>query len=123
MIYQSTRSNPLINYVDTQDRDEYWRAHGDHAFVMSPVGNGLDCHRTWEALALGSIPIVKKSILTSKLYDDLPVVIVNDWSEITFENLTRWKQYVLNNVFNMNKLTSNHWSNLIKSHTKLSSYS
>ena len=39
--------------------------HAHFAFVASPSGNGLDCHRTWEALLLRSIPIVKVSVLYS----------------------------------------------------------
>ena len=34
---------------------------GKSRFVLSPPGNGIDCHRTWEALFLGAIPIVKRS--------------------------------------------------------------
>jgi hypothetical protein len=33
----------------------------NYAFVASPYGGGPDCHRTWEALILGCIPIVKSS--------------------------------------------------------------
>ena len=29
-----------------------------YTFILSPAGIGLDCHRTWEALCLGCIPIV-----------------------------------------------------------------
>ena len=45
-------------------------------FVLSPRGNGWDCHRTWEALYIGSIPIVKTSAC-NPMFDGLPVVIVN----------------------------------------------
>ena len=55
-------------------------------FVASPPGNGADCHRTWEALLMGCYPIVKSSHL-NPLYEDLPVVIVNDWIEATEEFL------------------------------------
>lgn len=51
-------------------------------FVVSPEGNGLDCHRTWEALIMGAIPIVKTSAL-DPLFKDLPVLIVNEWSDVT----------------------------------------
>ena len=27
-------------------------------FVLSPRGNGVDCHRTWDVLAVGAIPVV-----------------------------------------------------------------
>lgn len=50
-------------------------------FVLSPPGNGLDCHRTWEAIYLGAIPIVKREYWPFSSYE-LPVLVVNDWSEM-----------------------------------------
>jgi hypothetical protein len=57
--------------------------------VISPHGNALDCYRTWEALLMGCIPIVKRSPI-DYLYADLPVAIVDEWSQITALNLQRW---------------------------------
>ncbi|MCA9775245.1 MAG: hypothetical protein KC800_00955 [Candidatus Eremiobacteraeota bacterium] len=57
-----------------------WRHYCEHAFVASTHGNGLDCHRTWEALLLGCIVVTKRSSLDS-LFRGLPVVLVDDWSE------------------------------------------
>ena len=47
-------------------RRELWLAKGQFAFSISPHGYGLDCHRTWEDLALGCIVIGKlpRSILS-----------------------------------------------------------
>ena len=42
---------------------------------------GLDAHRTWEALLVGTIPIVRSSKL-NPLYERLPVIIVNRWEEV-----------------------------------------
>jgi len=70
-------------------RLELWREKTRYAFVVSPHGNGLDCHRTWESLVLGNIVIVKRSSI-DPLYDGLPVVIVDDWREIDTEHLRRW---------------------------------
>ncbi len=69
-----------------------WERHGNFAFEVSPRGNGLDCFRTWEALLLGTIPIVRASTL-DPLYEDeaLPVVIVREWTEVTAENMVRWR--------------------------------
>lgn len=54
-----------------------------YKFVASPPGNGIDCIRTWEAMCLGVVPIVKKSILTQYYADiGLPVLLINDWREI-----------------------------------------
>ena len=68
------------------DRKESWEKQSEYAFVLSPHGNGLDCHRTWEALILGCIPIVRTSPIDS-LYEGLPVLIVNDWNNINNELL------------------------------------
>jgi hypothetical protein len=48
-------------------------------FCLSPAGHGVDCHRTWEALAVGSIPVVLRSPLTDA-HPDLPLVVLDDWS-------------------------------------------
>lgn len=71
-------------------RNDVWRRHKQAAFEASPRGNSIDCHRTWEALLLKSIPIVKSTPM-DPIYEGLPVVIVQDWSEVTEENLIRWR--------------------------------
>jgi hypothetical protein len=64
-----------------------WITQAQYAFVISPHGNGLDCHRTWEALALGCIPIVKSSPL-DPMFAGLPVWIVKDWSEVNLSAMS-----------------------------------
>jgi len=93
-----------------------WLNQTKYAFVVSPHGNGLDCHRTWEALILGCIVIVKKSPIDS-LYDELPVLILNDWSEISEELLNKTIDEYKNKFFNFDKLTTNYWLNKIRSYS------
>lgn len=71
-------------------RSELWREKTRYAFAVSPHGKGLDTHRTWESLLLGNIVIVKASSL-DVLYEGLPVVIVQDWGDVTPANLARWR--------------------------------
>jgi hypothetical protein len=42
--------------------------------VLSPPGNGPDCHRTWEAIYLGAIPVVQRGSIASSLIAKLPVL-------------------------------------------------
>ena len=63
-----------------------WAIQHEYVFVASPWGGGLDCHRTWEALALGLYPILHSSGI-DPMFRDLPVLIVNSWSEVTRERL------------------------------------
>ena len=66
-----------------------WAAKGQLMFDLSPRGHGVDCYRTWESLALGMIVIVQRGPLDS-VYDGLPVVIVDDYAQITVERLRQW---------------------------------
>jgi len=56
----------------------------DYLYWFSPFGNGLDCHRTWEAMYLGSVPILQRSAIDT-FYEDaqLPVLLVDDILSVT----------------------------------------
>jgi hypothetical protein len=92
-----------------------WKNQIQYAFVISPHGNGLDCHRTWEALVLGCIPIVKTSKIDS-LYEDLPILIVNDWKDINYDLLVNTINNFKNKTFNYDKLTLKYWIDKINSY-------
>jgi len=50
--------------------------------VACPAGTGVDTHRFWEALYLGSVPIVLRGQLSS-MYQNLPVIQLNSWNGLT----------------------------------------
>lgn len=89
-------------------RTKLWNTMKDYTFILCPTGNGLDCYRTWEALCLGCIPIVcVKEFKT--LFDDLPVLIVDKWEDITPELLKNTIEEFKYMSFNVNKLTLAYW--------------
>ena len=90
-------------------RSQTWEKKGNCAFVLSPYGNGYDCHRTWEALCLGAIPIMKAPNF-KELFEDLPVLNVNEWSDITEELLKRTLNEFKERKFNYKKLTRSYWT-------------
>lgn len=65
---------------------DLWKDYKRYRYGFSPHGNGLDCHRTWEMLFYGMIPVVKTSSL-DVLYRDLSVVVVSEWSEVCQEGV------------------------------------
>ncbi len=77
-------------------------------FVVSPKGNGLDCHRTWEALLLGCFPIVESSSL-DPLYEDLPILIINNWEEVTTALLKKTYAKFSNKEWSREKLYAPYW--------------
>jgi hypothetical protein len=77
-----SRSNGDVFQMPTFTSPKKYREMvSNSAFVLSPPGNGADCHRTWEAIYLGAIPIVLKKYWPFGDLD-LPVLAVEDWSEI-----------------------------------------
>jgi hypothetical protein len=93
-------------------RHQTWENQSHYAFVLSPEGGGMDCHRTWEALTLGCIPIVKRSAF-SDLFHNLHVLVVDDWGDISLamlrDALSRYEKLQLNRQ----ELTLQHWVNKI----------
>merc|ERR1712203_1215043 len=89
------------------------------AFIISPWGNGPDCFRTWEGLVLGAIVLMLRngSPVHEELFSDLPVIFLNNWTEVTAENLRQWK-LKYSGMFDpsaplLPKLTWQYWSDRI----------
>ena len=103
----SVQETPLNRY-DT------WGAYTQHVFVASPRGNGLDTIRTWESLMLGCIVIVRRipgdgGCALEELYHDLPVVIIDRWSDITRDFLDRILSEYTQRTFRYEKLGTSYW--------------
>jgi hypothetical protein len=74
--------------------ETYLEQIGNAKYVLSPPGNGLDCHRTWEALFMGAVPIVLTSDL-DPLFFNTRSLIINNWLNLT-------KHLLLSFDFSMN---------------------
>lgn len=61
---------------------QYFKVLPNYKFVISPEGNGIDCHRHYEALLAGCIPIVEDNPLTRDKYAGCPILFTKDYSEI-----------------------------------------
>lgn len=62
---------------------EYLTMLSHYKFVAAPPGNGIDSPREWQAMYLGVVPIVKRSIMTEYFESlNLPMWLINDWNEL-----------------------------------------
>ena len=108
----------LIQQVSFIPRTETWKNMTNYAFVLSPFGNGMDCHRTWEALLCGCIPIVRTPVFRA-LFEDLPVLIVEEWSEISLsllkKTINEFKMKHEKNEFHYEKLTLAYYTKQFQS--------
>ena len=84
-----------------------------YKFCLSPPGRGIDTHRTWESLMVGTIPIMISTPLDS-LYDNLPVLIINDWNIITPDFLNEQYNIILSKPYDFSKLYSSYWKKCVQ---------
>ena len=89
------KNNKLIDFQNKRvSNKQILKKYAQYKFVLSPRGNGLDCHRTWEVLLLGSIVITETSSLDDMyIKNNLPVIIVNNYNELnnkSFKELDIW---------------------------------
>ena len=123
MLYvnMGTGSNPdrqgIIDAVKSWDSNEkvFFDVRGTHEqylqhmsksyFVLSPAGNGIDCHRNWEAILMGSIPVVQANPAFGELSVSSPVLVIEDFSELTPAMLYNYQHqhHKLSGVF------ANYW--------------
>jgi hypothetical protein len=83
-------------------------------FCICPRGNGLDTHRLWESLYLKTIPIVIYHTHFKNM-TDLPILFINDWSEVTEEFLNIKYEEMSKKEYNLEKLKMSYWENEILS--------
>jgi hypothetical protein len=95
---------------------EFYQSIIRSRFVLCPSGMGLDTHRLWETLILGSIPIVERCAGWQRVLDDLPAVWVTRFIEVTPEFLARAYQEIHANCdrFDFAKLTKQWWTTRIQ---------
>lgn len=117
IMYDTLKDNPSIKFVKNRlPFDQVTKLYNEYLFVLSPEGNGLDCHRTWELFLAGCIVIVKKTSLDDMyIKNKLPVVILDKWSELNEnleEKLKQWRETYLpyTNIHHIySRLKYNYW--------------
>jgi len=92
--------------------DKYLDNVYNHKFVFSPGGNGMDSHRKWECLYVGTIPIDKRNI-DNQFYQDLPICFVDNWEDITEGFLLKEYERIQSTKWNMDKLNFKYWKDKI----------
>jgi len=86
----------------------YYNSLINSKFCFSPRGNGIDCHRTWEALYLRTIPILKKEFYMEE-FSDLPILFVDHWSQINEDFLNISYEQMIKKQYNLDKLKISFW--------------
>ena len=73
----------LCDAVSRLNSRAYRELAAGYMFIASPPGNGVDCHRTWEAMYLGVVPIVlRSSLMESFCARGLPLCVVDSYEQV-----------------------------------------
>lgn len=80
--------NNILKDLKSLDVEENKKSYLDYLitakkykFIISPPGNSVDCHRIWESIYIGTIPIVLKSI-PMLYFKDCPILFINRWEDL-----------------------------------------
>lgn len=94
--------------------EDYMHTLSSYKFSLAPPGRGIDTHRCWESLMVGTIPIVLSSPLND-LYNDLPVLVVESYDIITPTYLNEAYNNFRGRSYKFDKIYSNYWTKSIVS--------
>jgi hypothetical protein len=112
LVWDLFASKPWVttgSHVPTHEgRRAFLQGLRNHSFVLCPRGNGVDTHRLWETLYMGSIPIVKWDIAHSG-WTDLPILFVSSWEEVTEDRLRTEEARIRGASWNLAKLDVSYW--------------
>lgn len=91
-----------------------------HYFTMSPPGNGSDCHRTWEALYVGSVPLCENNYHNREFAKILPILLYDDYKQINLDFLLSGKAMIERklkaNAYTLRALRAQFWIDLINTY-------
>jgi len=99
-----TFENSNLSYGDFYDKLKTFK------YSVAPRGEGIDTHRLYESLLFGVIPIVKRCEL-DELYSNLPIVLIDNWQDVTYDFLNDNYEHNLNLYFNWLSSNTNWYIN------------
>lgn len=115
-VFDLFAEKPYCENILSGDHLQYLILMGKTKFILSPQGNGLDCHRTWETIIAGAIPILMSSPL-DELLIGLPVCIIDDWNMVNEDFLEKTYTHMQAHIneYTVDKVTFAYWEQKIKS--------
>lgn len=93
--------------------ENYIKNLNSYKYTISPHGYHADCHRHWEAIQCGCIPITIKHPLLEP-FSEAPILFLDSWDELTEELLIDKYDEVCRKKWEM--ATPEYWIDYIKNY-------
>jgi hypothetical protein len=97
-----------------EGHEKYLREIRSHKFCICPRGNGIDCHRIWECMYLGKIPICIKNVALEQ-FSNLPILFIDSWDQVTPDFLESVYDEFSNITFDVRQLFMSYWKDQLTS--------
>lgn len=86
----------------------YMNQMGNSKYVLCPRGNGLDTHRYYEAILMGSIPIVENSTLYS-IFNESTTLVLKNFKDLNQTMLDYPEGFISRMDFSRNVIMMDYW--------------
>lgn len=98
----------------TRKIEEFYADLSSCRFVACPAGNGLDCYRVYEALLVGSIPVLLKTPFSKNLQElGFPVYLTESLEGLSNDELNLGYEIIKQTKTSLDALKRELWSNFL----------
>ena len=111
-VQEILKDKPFITHGEKRNFEGYLQDMAAHRFCVSPPGNGADCHRLWECLYLGVIPIVEKDV-SNEQFKNLPIVRIERWEDLDEAFLEKQLARIESTDYAMDEISLGFWRRTI----------
>jgi hypothetical protein len=104
---------------EKMDFKTFYKELPQYKFIISPEGNGIDCHRHYEALMAGCVPVVEYNEALIQKYGNCPILYTTEhYEDINEEFLERTYETMLDTVFDFSKLYISNFNESMQTRIK-----
>ena len=116
-VMNSVQQYPFVDMVhQNKGHAAYLEELATYKWVVSPKGNGVDCHRLWECLYARCVPLLDDTENAREFKEmGFPVILVKDWNSLSLDFLEK-ETARLNVDSYSSKLSLSYWSTAFRSH-------
>jgi hypothetical protein len=112
-LLQRLQALPIVRRAPPLPFAAYLADMASCRWVISPPGNGVDCHRTWESLYLGITPIVLKTAHGASLHDGLPIIQLPDLAALDSAELEQAERTLVRDEASLARIKMGYWRDCI----------
>jgi hypothetical protein len=119
-VQKLAKNNDNVDFNNFANHKSYLNNLSKYKFSLCPQGNGIDTHRFWESLAVGTIPIVERSHFSDNFQKlGVPIYVLDSWDELEILNSEQLSEFYSKKSLNLKDFVSyEFWERYINSHSQ-----